>query len=520
MRPSERIVEPSRIGIVDLGSNTARLVVYQCDPPRWYRLVDSIRETVRLAEGMLTHSNGAPAALQPDAIDRARASLWLFADYARAAELDDIHVIATSAVRDATNRDELLEHIDRMGLSVQVLSGEEEAALGVCAVANAFDLRDAWVMDLGGGSAQLSLMRDRQFVRGRAYPLGSVRLFESHLKDHLDADGRPRQGALRELDAFIDAQLGDTLDEVAADDLPLVAMGGTVRNLARIDQIDQNYPLAQLHAYPFSFEGLHRITRHLSGSRQSERERVHGLNLDRADIIVPGARVFRRVLERSGREALHISGVGVREGAFFQRFLDPPHRIDDVRSFSLANLFEHYPQPRLHTQHVRMLARRLFDGLNPLHQLDSSYLELLDGAALLHDIGMTIGYYRHHRHGAFLVESSALHGFDHREQALIALLVHYHRKGQPSARDHTSLLRRSDLRALAALAVCLRLAEHLERSRSARIDDIGVAIQPDVVRLHLIASHPPRVELVETRKDAPLFEATFERRLEVVYGTE
>ncbi|MEM9407793.1 MAG: Ppx/GppA phosphatase family protein, partial [Acidobacteriota bacterium] len=460
---------PSRFGIVDLGSNTARLVVYECRPPHWYRLVDSIREPVRLAEGM--QDDGS---LQPEALERARAALWLFADYARAAELDDVHTFATSAVREATNRDLLLDQLPKMGLSsFEVLSGEQEAALGVCAVANAFDLEDAWVMDLGGGSAQISLMRGGQFVRGTAFPLGAVRLFDRFLAESQEADGKASRESLERLDAFVESELAQTLDAVAEDDLPILAMGGTVRNLARIAQKEEDYPLPQLHSYPLSYESLDRIARKLSGSNQAERERTGGLSLDRADIIVPGARVFRHVLERSGRSELLISGVGVREGAFFRRFLPEPHRIEDVRKFAVGNLFSHYPQPRLHTEHVRRLAERLFEGLTPLHNLDDSWRELLTAAATLHDIGMTIGYYRHHRHGAFLVSSSALHGFDHREHALITLLVHYHRKGEPSGRHLSPLLRSGDLRALGVLSVCLRMAEHLERSRSARIDEVG-----------------------------------------------
>ena len=469
---------------------------------------------MRLAEGL--ESGGD---LQPEALERARAALWLFADYARAAELDDVRVIATSAVRDAGNRQQLLEQIAQMGLEVEVLAGEEEAKLGVCAVANAFEEKDAWVMDLGGGSAQISLMQERSFEHGQAYPLGAVRLFDRQLKQHLEGAGRPSRRGLDQLDELIDSHLGGVLEQLRRDDKPIIAMGGTIRNLARMAQLEEGYPLPLLHGYHLTLESLRRITSHVSGSTQAERERIPGLNLDRADIIVPGARVFRRVLERSKRSSLLVSGVGVREGAFFQRFLDPPHRIGDVRTFTLSNLFAHYPQPRLHTQHVRMLAERLFDGLLPLHQLDASYRELLDGAALLHDIGMTIGYYRHHRHGAFLISSSPFPGWDHREQALISLLVHYHRKGQPSARGLTPLLEPGDLRALDVLTVCLRLAEHLERSRSARIDDLGVSIRPDVVRLHLLADHRPTVEMVEAQKDQALFETTFERRLEVVYGT-
>ena len=165
-----------RLGIVDLGSNTARLVVYSHEPGKWFRLTHQIREPVRLGEGL-----GRDGNITRSAMRRAELALTLFSEYASSTGLTDLEILGTSALRDAANRDELLESLRALGLEVSVLSGEQEARLGVLAVANGFELSDACVIDLGGGSAQVSFMRDRDFGSGRAYPLGAVRLTERYL---------------------------------------------------------------------------------------------------------------------------------------------------------------------------------------------------------------------------------------------------------------------------------------------------------------------------------------------------
>jgi len=149
-----------RLAIVDLGSNTARLVVFGYEPGLWFRLIDEIREPVRLGEGM-----GRRNALAPEAIERAVAALTLYTHFTAAAALDRPRVIATSALRDAANAERFFERARHLELPIEVLSGEEEAALGVCAVANSFAFADAWVADLGGGSAQISAMRGRLVCR-------------------------------------------------------------------------------------------------------------------------------------------------------------------------------------------------------------------------------------------------------------------------------------------------------------------------------------------------------------------
>lgn len=497
-----------RIGIVDLGSNTARLVVFVCQKGLWFQIEDQIREVVRLAEGF-----GTSAHLTDAAVDRATTAIKLIADFAGAADLDQLQIIGTSALREAENRDRFLDLIAPLNLDLWILSGTEEAQLGVDAVANGFAFENAWVMDLGGGSVQVSRMSDRAFDFGDAYPLGMVRLTEAFL---LSDPPSPRQ--IQALETEVARHLAPVVQRMRRDAAPLVAMGGSVRNLARTIQKRQGYPISLIHGYVLQRSDLEELTAELLAQTSGERADVPGIRSDRADVIPAAALVYRWLLRESGHERMVISGQGMREGAFLRKFLPgPEYRVDDVRRFAVDSRLARYPVPIPHNNHVRRLTRRLFDGLEPLHGLGPREAELLDAAAALHDIGVAIDYYHHHRHSAYLLESKPLHGFSHREQMLITLMVRYHEKGTPKLGRYTSLMRSGDKKLLRHLTACLRLAEFLERARAGRIRDLEVEIGAKTVTLRLDSVEPPTVELRETRKAAaPLFEQAYRRSLELV----
>lgn len=497
-----------RIGVVDLGSNTIRLVVYACEPEKSFRLVDQIREPIRLAEGA-----AASGELSEAGIERAITALRLIGDYAHDTHLADLTVVATSAARDASNGAEFIEQVRRLDVDVDVLDGEQEARYGVLAVANGFSFDDAWVMDLGGGSAQVSRMEHRLFAGGAAYPLGAVRLTELYLQSDPPADDE-----IERLRGAVRAELADVVAALRKGSDPLVAMGGTIRNLARAVQATSDYPIGQVHGLFIRRRDLEKLVERLSRATTKRRARMAGIKSDRADIIVAGALVYETLLRAADLDGLYVSGQGIREGVLFTRMFSEPHLMPVVRKFGIHNLFSHYPQPIAHTEHVRFLSRRLFDELKPLHGYGWEEARLLDEAAQLHDIGMAVGYHGHHRHGAFLIDNTLLPGMTHREKALITLLVRYHRKSKPKPGAFRKLLDEGDEQLLQVLTVCLRFAEHLERARANRIKDVEVDIGPRRVELHLIAVRPPPVEIYEAEKQAWLFEKAFDRELDISYS--
>lgn len=488
-----------RLGIVDLGSGTSRLVVYVYEEGKHFRLVDEIRETIRLGEGLATNNR-----LTKSGMERALSALKLYADFAEATDLDELHVIATSAARDAENGPEFMAKVRQLGLDVKVLSGEDEARYGVLAVANGFAFSDAWVMDLGGGSAQISRMNARQYQFGKAYPLGAVRLTEMFLKSD-----PPKKGEIEDLERFAKRELKAVLAQMRGDTQPLVAMGGTVRNIAKLAQKKRGYPLDLIHGYFLRRADLEEVLETLLVRTAAQRRDLEGLQADRADVIAAGALIYRTVLKEANLEGIWISGQGVREGAFYQSFVRDPHLLSDVRGFYVRNLFARYPQDFGHTGRVRSFCRQIFRALAPLHGYGKAEEQLLDEAALLHDIGMSIGYYDHHKHGEYLIMSGAIPGLTHREQALLGLLVRFHRKGEPKAGAYRALFEEGDTKRLTRLAAILRLTEYLERSRAGRVEGLEIELEPRLVRIALRASEEPWVELSEASKQAKLFQQAF-----------
>jgi exopolyphosphatase/guanosine-5'-triphosphate,3'-diphosphate pyrophosphatase len=292
------------------------------------------------------------------------------------------------------------------------------------------------------------------------------------------------------------------LDEIKG--LPMVGQGGTIRNLAKMATRRIDYPLSSLHGYRFTRDELREDIRQLIELPLAQRRKISGLSSDRADIILPGALVFDALLDALEIDSLTISHNGLREGLFFEHFwhhLSYPV-VDDVRRFTIINLARNYFYQKNHAGHVRYLAGRLFDQLAPLHDYGRQERELLEAAALLHDLGTVISYYGHHKHSQTLIINSGLPGFAPRETALIALLTRYHRKGTPSTRGFEAILEQGDEERLQRLAAILRLAEFLERGRNATVDDVTASWSDDSLRLTLLADEYPAVELWEAERNA------------------
>jgi exopolyphosphatase/guanosine-5'-triphosphate,3'-diphosphate pyrophosphatase len=278
-------------------------------------------------------------------------------------------------------------------------------------------------------------------------------------------------------------------------------MGGTLRNLARLEQVRQGDDLSPLHGYVLTRDALDAVTATLLDKDVEARRATPGLNGDRADVIVAGALVVQELLELSRAPHVLVSGHGLRDGLVYPYLLpgrDPP-LVDDVREFGLWSLARRWGQDERHVSHVRTLALELFDALAPVHRLGALERGVLSAASVLHDVGMAVEYHAHHRHGLYLVMSGPLPGFGHREQAMVALVVHHHRKGKVSAQGLAPLLAAGDLDRIARLAGMLRVAEHLERSKAQRVERLEVRFEGG---RGLILAHPRGDASLEVREAA------------------
>lgn len=497
--------DSQRIAVIDLGSNTARLIVMHATPGYCYRLEDEIREVVRLRKGLDAHG------LSEEAMSRAFVTLRLFKRFCDSTHVDEVIATATSAVRDAANGRAFVERVrQELGLDLRILDGEREAYYGTIGALNDVALRNGAVVDIGGGSVQISQVTDRRYVQGWSGPLGCLALTERFI--HSDPI---TEREFKALEQEIQCALHEVkwLHGLSGE---LVALGGAIRNLARMDARRSNYPLTTLHGYSLSLTALEQLIEQLRTLPLAKRIKLPGLRSDRADIILPGALVARAVMQAMGVQSLTVSVNGLREGLFFERFWQHWEEpiIADIRGFGVLNLARIYHYQKKHANHVRFLAGRVFEQLAPLHGYGASERELLDAAALLHDIGAIIAYENHEVHSQTLIITNGLPGFTPREIALIGLLARYHRKGTPDLGECVALMRPGDDLLLLRLAAILRLAEYLERGRSSAVDDVVVSWSASTLRLTLIADEYPAVEIWDTQRNAlDLMRRAFEREV-------
>jgi len=485
MQPDERL------SVIDLGSNSFRLVVFQARSEGWRR-TDEIYEPVRIGEGL-----AASGELGEGPMGRALATLDVFAHFCRASGLDEQHVdaVATSAIRDAANAQAFLHRAhERFPAPIRVLSREQEAYYAYLAAVNSTTLTEGCVLDLGGGSLQLLRVAERLPRQSGSWRVGTVLMSERFLP----TNGPAKRKQLQELREHVAGELSEAswLKRLARGPGRLVGLGGTVRNLAAAAQRAGGLPTNGVQGMVIESGVLDELVARLATLPARDRASVPGIKPARADLILAGALVIQGVLAAAGLDSIEVTEAGLREGVFFERLLGGsapdsgrPPMFEDVRRASVLNMAAQYGVDAAHTQHVAALALGMFDELAALglHDGDPRERELLWAACMLHDIGMSIDYDDHHKHSRYLILNGGLPGFTPVETAIIAQSARYHRKGMPAPGPMAPLFGPGDAERLDRCATLLRLAEDLERSRDQLVRSANLALNNGTVELHLVA---------------------------------
>ena len=507
-----------RLAVIDLGSNSFRLVVFTEHPAAhgagaWWRRTDEIHEPVRIGAGI-----DESGALGKAGMSRAAAALEVFAHFTQASHIPAaaVDAVATSAIREAANAQAFLRRVQkRTGLAIRVLSRDDEARYGYLAAVNSTTLSDGLMLDLGGGSMQLVDVRGRRVAASASWRLGAVRMTERFLA----GDGRAGTKQIARLREHVARKLDE--QPWTADPAPhIVGVGGTVRNLGAAVQHALGVPRFGVQGFRIPRAALGELVEQLAALPAQERGTVAGIKPARGDIILAGAVVIDAVLAHTGLDELEVTEAGLREGVFFERHLagrDEP-LFTDVRRESVQNLSARYGPAPEHVGHVAFLALKLFDDLAAagVHEGEAAVRELLWAAAMLHDIGVAVDYDDHHKHSRYLTLNAGLPGYAPREVALIGQIVRYHRKGLPSLGPFTVLMGKGDAALLDRCAVLLRLAEGLERARDQLVRDVRITVAKDgSVRLDVVSQADAPVARWGAARELELFERAFGRELVV-----
>lgn len=443
--------QKEKTAIIDLGSNSVRLIIILIQKGRHYKLIEQEKEMVRLGENLYEDNM-----LKEAAMERTMKTLGLFRDLIESHKAEKVILTATAAVRNADNRDVFLNRIkDEFNWNFQVVSGEREAFLGYLGVINTINENSFLIADIGGGSTEISLIQNRKLVESVSLNFGSVTLENKEI------------------------QLANKLEEITwlkNPGLPLVGLGGTIRSFAKIFKRNTSYPIDKLHNLEISYENSKKTIDIVTKKKSPELYKVNGLDKSRVDIIVPGLKILDAIIKTSKPEKLIISGNGLREGLFFEHLLKSKEEpvFKNVRKESIENLMFNYDVNKKHAKNVIKISKELFLCTSSLHNLDPINLEYLKYASSLHDIGIYIDYYSHHKHSGYLILNSGLDGFNHRELLILSAISGKHRNKSYKINysEYKNILQKNDIYLINILSLLLRIAENLDRREEGKITSL------------------------------------------------
>ncbi|HEU4595361.1 MAG TPA: Ppx/GppA phosphatase family protein [Pyrinomonadaceae bacterium] len=509
-----------KLAAIDIGSNSIKLIVVEAAASDSFAVLAREKEVVRLG-----HDTLREGFLSEEAVARAAETIKRFRSIAEARGAERVLAIATASVREARNAPEFIEEVERRaGVRVEVLSGVEEARLiGVAALHGCAPTAGAPLLniDIGGGSTEISLMREGQPVELFSVRLGCVGLSESFL-----SSDPPKQKELRALREEIRAALERPAREMrGARWMHATGTSGTaiaVGEVLRLRDAARAERGAQPAGAGIAFARLERLNAKLAALTLAERRDVPGISAQRAEIIVAGGQILEGAMRAFGINYLRSCDYALREGVVIDALreleaeaLPPLPGESDPRLRGVHAVGRRFGYEEAHARQVARLAEQIFDALAPDFGLTRHHRLLLSAAALLHDAGYHIASDGHHKHALYLIRNSELTGFSEAEREVIANVARYHRGATPKERhEEYAALNEHDRETVCRLGAILRVADAFDRSHDSRVRHLRVAHDAGTVRIQLLAAEDCEREIFAAEQKRDLFEQVFDRQLE------
>ena len=406
--------------VIDIGSNSVRMAVFQKTSRFGFYLIREEKFKVRISEGAYEH-NGE---LQDFAINRAVNVLKEFLLIAKSLKVRKILCVATSAVRDAPNKNEFILRVKKeLNLNIKIIDGEKEAFFGGVAAANLLYEKNGVTIDIGGGSTELAFITNRNIENTFSLKLGTVRLKE------LFFDKNDILGAKKYIKNEL-KKLGNNFSHKN-----IFGIGGTIRALSQVIMRKIEYPLDILHGFTYEFSNQINFLEQIIKMNREELLKI-GIKPERVDVIRPGTLIFLEIVRYLKGEKIITSGVGVREGVFLTDLLRG-HNYKFPQNFnpSLRTITDVYHINRKVASYETKIALKIFDLLKNDFKLDEKYKRHLMYAIKLSKAGELVNFYEAHKHTEYILLNSLHYGFSHQDRLLISKIIRFYKRKKIKKRE-------------------------------------------------------------------------------------
>ena len=509
---SPHVQSPQRLAVIDIGSNSIRLVVAEACPGGDFRVLDDERESTRLASSL-----SSTVKLSAASVNASLEALRQFQRIAEGFQVQCLKAIATCAVREAVNGDEFCRRAyEETGLSIDVIGATEEAQYAFTSVKKSFDIsdRNIAIADVGGASTEVILASAGHIEEIYGTALGAVRLTEAHCsRPQLFGDD------YRPLKKAIDRELKRQIRKPPFHPHILYGSGGTLTNLASMLRAARGDESQPDWGYRITRADVRHQLELLQKMTLKQRRGVTGLSSDRADIIIAGVAIVDRLMRYLKVNVLQVHNRGVRDGVIWNMIEQlHPHNpcLEDGQEAAIERFVASCGADLPHARQVSRLAGLVFDQLLGAFRLPERDRFLLQAAAMLQDVGYLINYDRHHKHSYHLIINSQLPEIHRRELELIANVARYHRGAKPKRKHATfAKLESDDQRRVRRLAGILRIAGGLDRSHSQRVENVKLHVLDGRAVFMVRSNGDAEVDIWAARRRTLLFESAFQHKVTI-----
>lgn len=501
-----------RLGIIDLGSNTARLVIADLFSEGHFMIVDELKESVRLGQDM-----DRDGFLKPQRVAETIKALKMFRRLCDTRNVDRVIAVATAAVRRAKNQRSFLDEIQATcNIRLRVLSEEEEATLVYRGVINSMDVPKGIILEIGGGSTKIIYYNRRNMLNSASLPFGAVTLTD------MFAEAASPEEATQKIEEFFTDQLKEIswLKEVEPE-TQMIGVGGSFRNLFKINKLIKKYPLDLPHGYRMETADLVDIYEKIRGLDVEKRKKIKGLSARRADIMPAALAVMKSFVGYLGIEEFALSGCGLREGILTNQAvpLTVEKPISDVLGYSLETLVQYYGCDQKHVEHVVHLSIQLFKQLRVLHKFPRPYLKILKIAASLCDCGKDLKFYNHDKHAWYLILNGNIYGATHRDIVVASFVVLSQSRDDlvtSELQKYKEFIGEEEMDAIKKLGVLLKIANSLDRSGEGVVSGVNCDVLGDSVIMKTELTGDATLELCDAGKSGVEFRKYFKKTLEIL----
>lgn len=505
-----------KLAVIDIGSNSIRNVIFEVNEDGQYFERLNVKEVARLS----SHINDSNE-LTDEGISTLIETLQHFA------ELNDYHgvtetiPVATAAIRNANNSDDILKKVEEaIALSIRLLSDYEESFYGYSAIVNSTYIEDGYSVDIGGGSMEVTYFQNRELVFYHSFPFGAVTLTRDFMKgDTMTKEER------KELTSYLKKAFKE-IEWLEPHGVPLVGVGGTARNLVRVEQTMSNFPLEGIHQYTISAEQLEDVVDELVDMSSKQLNRLDGLSKDRVDIIAPAVIAIGELARYLKVPEFTMSNNGLREGLFYENYLHEHDevRFADVKEESFRHFEKQYDVNQERHQHLVRLARQIYTGLIEAKAIKPKPFEpgLLEGACRLAYVGEYIDHNNKSDHTFHLITTNDFKGMNNEDRLALALVTSF--KSRRLLEQHVESFPKwfdnKLLKSLELLGAIVKLVDALDLTERQVVTDVSISASKEGIQVLLDTDGSARFELQRSMRHKKHLERAIDQSIDILVAEE